>query len=456
MADNFLSKGEFLNTAAWQKHPDIEPPQTDIIRDFDGKFVGFGSCFAQNLRDTVTPLGFSYWYDRGICGHYSAGSVANVMEIIATGRELSEDDLHFVEGNRETVLAPSFFFKRWNFGETAAERTLAQMRRLVTEAEKQIKECSYIALTLGTARVARLAETGRILNTLTGIDVKHCTFEMSTAEENVAELERIYGYIAQIRDGDIPPIFLTISPQRYIFSMKIVAQDVDYRGPVRDQFVDNMLSKSILRVAVEEFAQRHPDVVHYFPSYEIVIDEMRSTESLSHYDFTHVEQTHTVQRIVKKFLLSNCSEPVIRQLNMYEALWRTVDYIMELAGGGMSLDHAEIVDRVDEQLTKFEALEEKLSPAILDQFERLIKLVGQKFEFTTDVDQKMRDLRGVVESTTEMDEMWKNRILRVIRLKDEKQLLADDSSDRMLQFAQAKNLDIFSGVESVGKYWGTR
>ena len=457
MVTDFMTEGEFLNTAQWLQHPDITPPQTDLIKNFDGKFIGFGSCFAQNLKDNVTPLGFEYWYNRDICGHYSAGSLANVLEIVATERGLTDDDLYFVDGQRDTVLAPAFYFKKWYFGDDAAERSLVRMRELVIEARIKIQECSFIAVTLGTARVTKLAETGKIMNTLTGVNTKHCTFEMTTAEDNIGDLERVYQYISDIRGGDVPPIFLTISPQRYLFGKKIVVQDKNHKGPVRDPFVDNMLAKSILRVAAEEFTLRHPETVQYFPSYELVIDEMRGTEPMSHYNFTHIEQVHTVQRVVKKFLLSNCSNAVIEQLNLMEELKRAVDYISELFGGGISMDHHIVVDLFEEQVSRFEQLDQKLSPVVNKEFEKLWEffIVGQDTLGT--LDEKIKLLRAYQVRPPEMTERLRKLLERASRLVS-RNIDAEpaDAKTRLEQFAELKKLDMFSDADPVGRFWGPR
>jgi hypothetical protein len=44
---------------------------------------------------------------------------------------------------------------------------------------------------------------------------------------------------------------------------------------VRDGLSANQLSKSTLLLAVDELCRRNPEVCHYFPSYEIMMDELR-------------------------------------------------------------------------------------------------------------------------------------------------------------------------------------
>ena len=62
---------------------------------------------------------------------------------------------------------------------------------------------------------------------------------------------------------------LTVSPVRHI----------------RDGLVENQRSKAALLLAVEELSKQH-DFIHYFPSYEIVMDELRD------YRFYDVDMIH--------------------------------------------------------------------------------------------------------------------------------------------------------------------
>jgi hypothetical protein len=54
-------------------------------------------------------------------------------------------------------------------------------------------------------------------------------------------------------------VLLTVSPVRHL----------------KDTLHGNQLSKSTLLLAVDELCSRYPEQLHYFPAYEVVMDELR-------------------------------------------------------------------------------------------------------------------------------------------------------------------------------------
>ena len=88
-------------------------------------------------------------------------------------------------------------------------------------------------------------------------------FHVQTADECVTDLEKIYKIIKQF-NPDIS-IIISVSPVPLFATFR---QDVD---PI----TANMLSKSTLRVAAEQFSNNH-DNVYYFPAYEILTTVMKN------------------------------------------------------------------------------------------------------------------------------------------------------------------------------------
>ena len=245
------------------------------------------------------------------------------------------------------------------------------MKNLVKECAKKILECNYVVITLGTSRVVRLKENGVILNTASNVDPKYWDSEMLPVDQNIEQLERIYKYLAHIRGGSVPKIFVTISPQRYLFSSELMSVK-------DDPFSDNMLSKSILKVATDIFCNAHSEQVTYFPSYEIVIDELRMVESISHYDFCHVEQNHTPKHVVKKFLQTYSSDNVLMQFELIEELWGLKETILSLLESGFGLEHKRILDPLTALLDKIEKINEQISPSMkVTMSELVLKIIDK-------------------------------------------------------------------------------
>jgi hypothetical protein len=66
------------------------------------------------------------------------------------------------------------------------------------------------------------------------------------------------------------PVIFTVSPVRH----------------VRDGLVENNLNKSVLLLAIDQLCKEFPENVSYFPSYEILIDELRDYRFYSN-DWIH-------------------------------------------------------------------------------------------------------------------------------------------------------------------------
>lgn len=99
------------------------------------------------------------------------------------------------------------------------------------------------------------------------------TFVRTTVEENVANLEGAYAAMREIN----PSITLVVA-------LSPVAHKSTPRGmhPV----VADVLSKSILRVAIDAFVRNHPEVV-YFPAFEIVREMVDHPFEIDNRHFLH-------------------------------------------------------------------------------------------------------------------------------------------------------------------------
>ena len=112
-------------------------------------------------------------------------------------------------------------------------------------------------LTLGTNRVYRLKATGEI--------VDNCQKRpQSLFDEQSLSIDECVGYLAECvrllrqRNSDVR-VVVTVSPIRY--------RKYGYHG--------SRLSKATLLLAADRLAGMFPDLVSYFPAYEILNDELR-------------------------------------------------------------------------------------------------------------------------------------------------------------------------------------
>ena len=151
---------------------------------------------------------------------------------------------------------------------------------------RALRKCEVFILTLGMTEAWVFADSGLATSTspIFG-DATLIRHKNLSVEENVYELEQIYSLFQKHNPN--MKIITTVSP---------VPLNSTFN---RDEHVvvANSLSKSVLRVALEQFSQRHPKDVFYFPSYEIVTMGTRNAWEI---DARHVSN-EAVERVMKQF-----------------------------------------------------------------------------------------------------------------------------------------------------------
>lgn len=210
-----------------------------------------GSCFAANIgrrleRElfdvTVNPLGTLY----------NPASIATVVERLAGEAEFAKDeDIAEREGITHCWLCHS------SMSDTAPRHEyLERLNAKARELRGKLAEIDTTVLTFGTRNVFALAESGYI--------VANChKFPAATFNQRQLSLEECHSYMARTAAAlrSINPtmkIILTVSPVRY----------------VGEGLHNSTLSKAILLLACD-WLSRETDNTIYFPSYEIMMDDLR-------------------------------------------------------------------------------------------------------------------------------------------------------------------------------------
>ncbi|MBF0354355.1 MAG: GSCFA domain-containing protein [Alphaproteobacteria bacterium] len=361
--------GDFLQTAQRLDSPKIHVPKRPVVTGFKNAFVGFGSCFAQNLKTSLAPYGFEFWFERDISARFSPASIAEVIERIATQTPHCEDDLYKFDGRSDDIYPFGYYFKRRVYGDNAVSRTLKRLDDLSALCRQKIQEAETLIVTLGTARLVRFKSNDRLINSVFSIPKDEWYSEMQTVDACVANLHAIYNNFVKIREGKPFNLVITLSPQRYLFHIDL---------PGSDTFSDNTLSKAIVRVAIDTFMREvGAGNIIYFPSYEIIMDELRLFESISHYDFQHIEQDHTPKYIAKRFLEALANAPVMDRLLNLERLFLSEERIQNWLSGGMSPGNSRLIDEINVRLDEDELSLGEICPSYQSTGARLVEAMDQ-------------------------------------------------------------------------------
>ena len=211
-------------------------------------FVFLGSCFAQNvgmrfsdygMQAMVNPLGVLY-------NPLSIESVA-----IQAAHPSVEPYIFPHEGQFRCWLAGT------QYAAQTAEDCAAQVTDTLGRLRNGIANAKYAFITLGTNVAYRHKQLDCVVCNCHRVPQQAFIEERISLHECTESLIRTVKSLLEI-NKDIRLIF-TVSPYRYA--------KYGYHG--------SQLSKSVLLLAVQTVCESYPDVCHYFPSYEILLDELR-------------------------------------------------------------------------------------------------------------------------------------------------------------------------------------
>ena len=131
------------------------------------------------------------------------------------------------------------------------------MNERIDSANMIAKVCDAVFVTFGTSYAYILNSSGTVAGNCHKLPGGMFTRRLLSIKEIVTAMS---GVIEMYRELNKSVRFIfTVSPIRHL----------------RDGAHDNQKSKSTLLLAIDEIMQLYPQNTHYFPAYEIVLDELR-------------------------------------------------------------------------------------------------------------------------------------------------------------------------------------
>ncbi len=234
--------------------------QTQIPLEKAGNQIGYGSqllllgsCFVENMGRKLDYFKFRQLQNPfGILFHPLA--IENLMGRAILKKSYSESDIFFRNERWHCFDAHS------NLSDTSKENLLKKLNDALEATSSQIAKVSHIIITLGTAWVYRHTTSGNIVANCHKVPQREFSKELLAVDDIANGLERTIKH-AQSINKDIQFVF-TVSPVRHL----------------KDGFIENQRSKAHLISAMHEVFKTSvtPSAVEgYFPSYEIMMDELR-------------------------------------------------------------------------------------------------------------------------------------------------------------------------------------
>lgn len=217
---------------------------------YEKPVIMLGSCFTDNtgryleqylFNVSVNPFGVIY----------NPLSISNSITALTNKERYLPEELQFHDGLW-------FSFDHYTkFSDPDREAATEKINREFLEARQLFHRAGHLILTFGTAYVYELRESGKVVNNCHKLPAAQFTRRLLTVEEIVQHYktltDRILSMIPEIK------IILTVSPVRHI----------------KDGLTGNQRSKATLLLSAGELENLYPDTCHYFPSYEIVMDDLR-------------------------------------------------------------------------------------------------------------------------------------------------------------------------------------
>ncbi len=227
---------------------DVEP--YPFTMGYGTPFMLLGSCFAQNMGEAmlerklpalVNPFGVVY----------NPVAMHRVLQRIRNGNLYQHNEL--VHHNELWISLDHHS----TFSHIDPEHTLATINQKLTEAHVHWKNTQCLLLTFGTAWVYYYNKTDEPVANCHKIPAVQFTRRLLSVDEIVNLWQQEVDEI--LKTSPNLKLILTVSPVRHW----------------KDGAQGNQLSKATLILAINQLTQLFPDHLFYFPSYEIVMDDLR-------------------------------------------------------------------------------------------------------------------------------------------------------------------------------------
>ena len=236
----------FLNPMELQTKIPLTTSDNPI--DYQSKLVLLGSCFVENMGAKLDYFKFQQFQNPfGILFHPLA--IENLVQRAIEGKTYRQEEIFEQDGIWHCFDAHS------DLRSGSSEKLLHLLNQRLKETKTNLEESSHIIITLGTAWVYEDNSSGKTVANCHKVPQKQFTKKLLSVAEIEASLQNITSLIQNVNPK--AQIIFTISPVRHL----------------KDGFVENQQSKAHLFTGLHQAMNGRG--VSYFPSYEIMMDELR-------------------------------------------------------------------------------------------------------------------------------------------------------------------------------------
>lgn len=208
-----------------------------------------GSCFAEHIGELLQEHKFNVEQNpNGIV--FNPLSIVQHIQNYLENKPLTKDDLFNYNDQWHNWQYHS------RYSNSKSDEALVLMNKQLNAAHEQLQKAKWLVITWGSAHAYVLNTTQQLVANCHKVSQKEFTKKLISTQEIIRAYQQLIAALTKINPQ--LNILFTVSPVRY----------------TRDGVIGNNISKAQLLSAIPLLAEQFNNV-YYFPSYEIVIDELR-------------------------------------------------------------------------------------------------------------------------------------------------------------------------------------
>ncbi|WKL43028.1 GSCFA domain-containing protein [Flavobacterium sp. ZE23DGlu08] len=302
----------------------IPIPKSDYPIDYNATIMSLGSCFAVNMAEKLDYFKFKNSCNPiGILFHPLA--IEKLIDFAVSGKQFTENDIFFHNERWHCFDVHS------DLSNSSKEELLASLNTIIKSTNQQITESTHFVITYGTSWVYRNIESDSIVANCHKVPQKQFKKELLSVEEIKESIANTVELIHSVNPNCT--IIFTVSPVRHI----------------KDGFVENQWSKANIISALHESFDFRLSTINYFPSYEIMMDELRDYRFYAE-DMLHPNQV-AIDYIWKRFQETTISENAFATMDEVENIQKSLSH---KPFNPDSESHLKFETKVREKITKLE------------------------------------------------------------------------------------------------------
>ncbi len=336
----------------------INIPAADWQIDYNSRLAFFGSCFADNISAQFASRKFNVLANP-FGTVYNPLSAAMQIKAIANGKIFGEADVFQdtrlgVSENGNEIRGPWHCWDAHSSLSAATrEECIAKLDEATANAREFLQKADTVFITLGTAFVYFLRENGVAVSNCHRQNPNLFIRKMISVDHATEALKSIVHDLLKLKnDRIIPPsvrndeqgenrklhIVFTVSPLRHL----------------SDGAHENTLSKATLQLAIEkvsrEIVTEPATTISYFPSYEIVMDELRDYRFYDD-DMIHLSKT-AESCIFERMIETYCNEKTREDIRKVEKFMKMANHRIVDSQSPASREFAQKIIAQAEELEK--------------------------------------------------------------------------------------------------------